>query len=581
MNVNFPFRPRLLAALKGYTARDLGADVGAGITVGVIALSLAMSLGIASLPPDNRNAPAIGIYTAVVAGFLISALGGSRVQIGGPTAAFIPVVVAVGATYGTDNLIVCTILAGVFLVGMAALRLGTMIKYIPFPVTAGFTAGIAVVIFSTQVKDFLGLTLKKNPGEFLERLRLLWEALPSMQWIAAAVGIGSFLFIRFWPSAWGRRLPASIVVVVAGTAIVAGFHLPVETIGSRYGADAIPQGLPVPHWPAIDLAKLGDLIRPAFTIAMLGAIESLLCAVVADGMIDDRHDSNTELMAQGLANIGSALFGGLPATGAIARTAANVRSGGRTPVAGMVHAVTLLGIILVAAPLARFIPLPTLSAVLVNVALNMGEWQNFKRLRRWPNSDAAVFVLTFLLTVIFDITIAVELGMIMAAALFIRRVTETTQIKAIEETQFDEGPQGAADAAASRHVPPGVVLYNIMGAFLFGTADKLETALERSGQDPRVVILRMRQVLAIDATGLQRLEELADRLRRHHRQLILCGPHSQPLFAMERHGFIERLGDENVCADVECSLQRAREVMARPHGHGPAPGSGAASTHGH
>ncbi len=561
MNLNLPFRPRLLDALKGYSLRDFGVDLGAGLTVGVIALSLAMSLGIASLPPENKNAPAIGIYTAIVAGFLVSALGGSRVQIGGPTAAFIPVVVAVGATYGTDNLILCTILAGLMLIGMAAARLGTMIKYIPFPVTAGFTAGIAVVIFSTQVKDFLGLTMAKNPGEFIERLHLLWQSLPTINWTAVVVGLASFLTIRFWPARLARRVPASIVVVIVGTAVVAGFHLGVETIGSRYGANAIPQGLPMPHWPSFDFSKVGELIRPAFTIAMLGAIESLLCAVVADGMIDDRHDSNTELMAQGVANIGSALFGGLPATGAIARTAANVRSGGRTPVAGMVHAVTLLGIILVAAPLARYIPLPTLSAVLVNVALNMGEWQNFKRLRRWPASDAAVFGLTFLLTVFFDITIAVELGMIMAAALFIRRVTETTQIKAIEETQFDEGPQGVVDAAAARNLPAGVVLYNIMGAFLFGTADKLEMALERSGQDPEVVILRMRQLLAIDATGLQRLEEMADRLRRHGRHLILCGPHSQPLFAMERHGFIESVGEANVCADVESSLQRARAVM--------------------
>jgi SulP family sulfate permease len=563
MKISFPFRPRLIDALRSYRLTDFVADLGAGATVGIIALSLAMSLGIASLPPDNHNAPAIGIYTAIVAGFLVSALGGSRVQIGGPTAAFIPVVVAVGAAYGPDNLVLCTILAGLMLIGFGAARLGTMIKYIPFPVTAGFTAGIAVVIFSTQVKDFLGLTLHKNPGEFIERLRLLRESLPTINWTAVLVATCSFLIIRFWPARLGRRVPASIVVVVLGTVLVAGLHLPVETIGSRYGADAIPQSLPVPHWPAMDFSRLGDLIRPAFTIAVLGAIESLLCAVVADGMIDDRHDSNTELFAQGVANLGSALFGGLPATGAIARTAANVRSGGRTPVAGLVHALTLLGVILAAAPLARFIPLPILSAVLVNVAVNMGEWRNFRRLRRWPVSDAAVFGLTFFLTVVFDITIAVELGMVMAAALFIRRVTETTQIRAIEETQFDEGPQGVADTAAARDLPPGVVLYNIMGAFLFGTADKLETALERSGQSPEVVILRMRQVLAIDATGLQRLEELAERLQRHHRQLILCGPHSQPLFALERHGFLETLGTENVCPDVESALLRAREVMSR------------------
>jgi SulP family sulfate permease len=561
MKLGIPFRPRLLDTLRGYTWRDWTADLGAGLTVGVIALSLAMSLGIASLPPENKSAPAIGIYTAIIAGFLISALGGSRVQIGGPTAAFIPVVVAVGATYGPQNLILCTILAGLFLIGMAAARMGTMIKYIPFPVTAGFTAGIAVVIFSTQVKDFLGLTMEKNPGEFLERLHWLQRSLPTINWTALAVAAGSFLLIRFWPARWARRLPSSIAVVLLGTGVVALGQLGVETIGSRYGVNAIPQSLPMPHWPEMDFNALGDLIRPAFTIAMLGAIESLLCAVVADGMIDDRHDPNTELMAQGVANIGSALFGGLPATGAIARTAANVRSGGRTPVAGIIHAVTLLGIILVAAPWARYIPLPTLSAVLVNVAVNMGEWHNFKRLRRWPVSDAAVFALTFLLTVIFDITIAVELGMIMAAALFIRRVSEATQIKVMAESRFDEGPQGEADAAAARHLPSGVVLYNLTGTLLFGTADKLETVLERSAQKPDVVILRMRQLLAMDATGLQRLEELADRLRKHDRHLILCGPHSQPLFAMERHGFLEVLGTDNICADVESSLERAKVLI--------------------
>jgi SulP family sulfate permease len=560
MKIAIPVRPRLLDALKNYTVQNFWTDAGSGVTVGIIALSLAMSLGIASLPPDHPTAPAVGIYTAIIAGFLISALGGSRVQIGGPTAAFIPVVVAVGATYGTDNLIVCTILAGLILIGMGAARLGTMIKYIPFPVTAGFTAGIAVVIFSTQVKDFLGLTLRQNPGEFFERLHLLGRNLPSANWMAIALATASVVLIRFWPSRLGRRLPSSIVVVLMGTVVVQLFHLEVETIGSRYGANAIPQNLPLPHWPAIELGRLGDLLRPAFTIAILGAIESLLCAVVADGMIDDRHDSNTELFAQGVANIGSALFGGLPATGAIARTAANVRSGGRSPVAGMVHALTLLAIVLLAAPFARFIPLPVLSAVLVNVALNMGEWRNFKRLRRWPISDAVVFGLTFLLTVVFDITVAVEFGMIMAAALFIRRVSESTQIKAIEDVHFDEGPQGQIDAAAAKNLPAGVVLYNIMGAFLFGTADKLETALERTGQSPKVIILRMRQVLAIDATGLQRLEELTERLHRHGRHLILCAPHSQPLFAMERHGFLALLGEGNVCADVESSLRRAREL---------------------
>jgi len=558
MNRSFPFRPRLLDTLKGYSAQDFTTDLGAGATVGIVALSLAMALGIAS-----NSTPAAGIYTAIVAGFLISALGGSKVQIGGPTAAFIPVVVSVGAVYGPANLILCTILAGLMLIAMGAARLGTMIKFIPFPVTAGFTAGIAVVIFSTQVKDFLGLTMTKNSGEFIERLELLWHSLPTISWKSLLLAAASLAFIKLWPARFGRRLPASIVVVVAGTIAVALFGLNVETIGSRYGASAIPQSLPLPHWPDFKFDELGNLIRPAFTIALLGAIESLLCAVVADGMIGDRHDSNTELMAQGVANVGSALFGGLPATGAIARTATNIRSGARTPVAGIVHALTLLGVILAAAPLARFIPLATLSAVLVNVALNMGEWHNFTRLRRWPRSDSLVFLATFALTVLFDITIAVEVGMVMAAFLFIRRIAETTHIKGVEEATYDEGPVGEADTKAARQLPKGVIMFNLLGAFLFGTADKLETALQRGQQEPDVLILRMRQVLAIDATGLEALEDFARRLRSRGKHLLLCGPHSQPLMAMHQHGFIEWLGEENVCADVEACKKRAVELMRK------------------
>ena len=550
------FRPRLVDALKGYTLQDFSKDAIAGVTVGIVALSLAMALGIAS-----NSTPAAGIYTAIVAGFLISALGGSRVQIGGPTAAFIPVVVAVSVAHGPANLVICTLMAGAMLLVMGAMRMGTMIKFIPFPVTAGFTAGIAIVIFSTQVKDFLGLDMKKNPGEFIERIRLLRESIATIQWPSVALAASSLVLMKLWPAKFGRRVPASIVAVVAGTVVVALFHIDVATIGSRFGLDAIPHSLPLPHWPEFKLDDLGHLIRPAFTIALLGAIESLLSAVVADGMIDDRHDSNQELMAQGLANMGSALIGGLPATGALARTATNVRSGARSPVAGIVHSLTLLGIILLAAPLARFIPLPTLSAVLVVVALNMGEWHNFKRLRRWPGSDTLVFLATFVLTVLFDLTIAVEVGMVMAAFLFIRRVAETTQIKDADSTSFDEGPLGIADAASARALPKGVMVYNVFGSLMFGAAEKLETALQRGQQEPDVMILRMRQVLAIDATGLEALEDLAERLRHRGKHLLLCGPHSQPLFAMHQHGFIEWLGEENVCATVEECIVRAQKLI--------------------
>lgn len=563
--MQFQFRPRLLDALKGYKARDFGADLGAGVTVGIIALSLAMALGIAS-----GATPAAGIATAVVAGFLISALGGSRVQVGGPTAAFIPVVVSVAAVHGAGGLVVCTLLAGLMLLAMGLARLGTMIKFIPFPVTAGFTAGIAVVIFSTQVKDFLGLKLEKNPGEFVERLVLIGSSLGGVNWVAVALGTGAFVLIKFWPRRWAR-VPSSIVAVVLGTAAVALFQLKVATIGGTFGPDAIPRGVPLPHWPAgLRVESVGafwgqiqSLIRPAFTIALLAAIESLLCAVVADGMIDDRHDSNQELMAQGLANMGSALFGGLPATGAIARTAANIRSGGRTPVAGMIHAITLLVVILAAAPLALFIPLPVLSAVLVNVALNMGEWHNFARARRWPRGDAAVFFATFALTVLFDITIAVEVGVALGAFLFIRHVVGTSHVKVAAETMFDEGPQGALDAAAAKHLPKGVMVFNVVGAFLFGATDKLDIALKRGGAEPRVLILRMRQVLAMDATGLEALEDFAKRYRARGGHLLLCGPHSQPLFALDQHGFIESLGLENVCATVEEASGRAVALMEK------------------
>jgi sulfate permease, SulP family len=565
MHESFRFRPRLLDALKNYTAQDFSKDLAAGLTVGIVALSLAMALGIAS-----GATPAAGIYTAIVAGFLISALGGSKVQIGGPTAAFIPIVVMVASQYGMGNLIICTFLAGLMLVAMGAARMGTMIKFIPFPVIAGFTAGIAVVIFSTQVKDFLGLQMEKSPGEFMERLEVLGQSLHTFNGTSVALAVSSLLLIKFWPAKLGRRVPGSIVAVVLGTAAVALFGLHAATIGSSFGDGAIPRSLPMPHAPDLQFesfaafwGQLQNLIRPAFTIALLAAIESLLSAVVADGMTDDRHDSNTELVAQGIANMGSAMFGGLPATGAIARTATNIRSGARSPVAGMVHALTLLAIILLAAPLAAYIPLATLSAVLVNVALNMGEWHNFKRSLRWPHSDTAVFFATFALTVIFDITIAVEVGVGLAAFLFIRRIVETTKITGTEETVYDEGPIGIADAAAAKHLPKGVLVFNVFGAFLFGASDKLETALKRGQHEPRVLILRMRQVLAMDATGLEALEDFARRFQARGKHLVLCGPHSQPLMAMHRHGFIEWLGEENVRADMEESLKRAGELMAK------------------
>jgi SulP family sulfate permease len=529
-------------------------DVVAGVTVGIVALPLAMAFAIAS-----GVKPEAGIFTAVVAGFLISALGGSRVSIGGPTGAFIIILYGIHATYGPENLAICTIMAGCILLLMGFARLGTMIKYIPYPVTMGFTSGIAVLIFTTQIKDFLGLRLAAVPAEFVARMSALAQNLGTLHAPTALLAAGSLAVILFWPRAWQRRIPGIVVALVLGTVAAALFRLPVETIGSKFGG--IPQALPRPVLPTFEWENVRHLFQPATTIALLAAIESLLCCVVADGMTDDRHDSNQELMAQGIANIASPLFGGIAATGAIARTATSVRSGARSPVAGMVHAATLLAIIVAAAPLATFIPLATLSAVLVSVALHMGEWANFGRLGRWPRSDTAVFLTTFSLTVIIDLTVAVEIGMVLAAILFIKRVSETTQITAVDESTETEGSQ---HSLVGRIVPPGVMVYRIFGSFFFGAADKLERALKNLKREPDVLILRMRKVIAMDVTGLNALENLYERLRKRGKHLILSGPHTQPLFTMERSGFLDRVGRENVCADIAHSLERAREILGLP-----------------
>jgi sulfate permease, SulP family len=554
MNLNIPFRPRLFETLKGYSVKDLIPDLTAGVTVGIVALPLAMAFAIAS-----GVKPEAGIFTAVIAGFIISAFGGTKVSIGGPTGAFIVILYGIGAKYGFDNLLICTVLAGGLLLTMGITRMGTMIKYIPYPVTMGFTSGIAVLIFSTQIKDFFGLQVEKVPSEFVEKMKVLCEHLGSIQWPTLALAAASLGIILFWPKKWQGRVPGSIVALVLGTAAVALFHLPVETIGSKFGG--IPQGLPHPHIPVLSWDQIQHLFQPAMTIALLAAIESLLCAVVADGMVDDRHDSNQELIAQGLANIVCPLFGGIAATGAIARTATNVKSGARTPVAGIVHAFTLLAIVLVAAPLAKFVPLATLSAVLVNVALHMGEWHNFTRLRKWPICDTAVFMSAFALTVVVDLTVAVEIGMVLAAILFIKRSSETTQIMAVDESTETEGSH---HSLVGKEVPKGVMIYRMMGAFFFGAVDKLESALKREKAEPEVLILRMRKVVAMDATGLNALEDLFDKLHRKGKHLVLSAPHTNPLMVMEKAGFIERLGRENVCPHIDAALARAREILGLP-----------------
>lgn len=545
------FRPRVIDALRGYDKSRFTTDVTAGITVGIIALPLAIAFAIAS-----GAKPEAGIFTAIIAGFIISALGGSRVQIGGPTGAFIVIVYGIIVQYGYANLLICTMMAGVMLVLMGAARMGSMIRFFPRPLILGFTSGIAVLIILSQVKEFFGLQIETMPAEFSHKLQAIYHAANTVDFVTLLLATTSALFIWFYPKAWAQKLPSPIVALVLGTVVVALFNLPVETIGSRFGG--IPQGLPSFDPPEFTFATLRHLFAPALTIALLGAIESLLSAAVADGMIDDKHDPNQELVAQGIANIVTPFFGGIPATGAIARTATNVRSGATSPVSGMVHALTLLVIVLVAAPLAVYIPLATLSAILLVVAINMGEWEGFRTLRKYPKSDSAVLVVTFLLTVIFDLTVAVEVGLFIAILFFIKRITDLTHVSIAEESpQADDG-----DATLMRKgVPKGVMVYRVFGALFFGAADKLEAILAETHTEPEVLILKMHEVISMDASALHMLEHLHGKLKKHGKHLILCGPHTQPYFLMHQAGFFEHLGMENVTANLDDALARARTLL--------------------
>jgi SulP family sulfate permease len=545
MKAVIPFQPRLIESLRAYSRARLIADLLAGLTVGIVALPLSIGLGVAS-----GVSPGAGIYTAIIGGFLVSALGGSKVQIGGPAAAFAGLVYAIIAQYGLQSLLLCTAMAGVFLFVLGAARLGTMIKYIPLPVTTGFICGIAVSIVISQVKELFGLQLEKVPTEFVQRVSALVQALPSTSGPTIAMGLGAIAVIKWWPKRWGRFVPGSLVAVIAGTWVAYVFELPVATIASRFGESAFPDGLPEFRPLSFDLAHLGDLIRPAIALTLLGGIESLLSAVVADGMTDDRHDSNQELMAQGVANFVVPFFGGIPVTGVLARTATNVRNGASSPVA-------LLIIVLIAGPVAKFIPLCVLAAVLVVVAFNMGDWGEFRVLHRHTKSDAAVFLVTFVLTVIFDLTVAVEVGMILAAGLFIKRVTDTTHV-----TALDENGAGGAGHEKVQNVPRGVLIYRVFGALLFGAADKLDNVIRRANTDTRVIILHMSAVTALDATALNALESMHEKLRHHKKHLILSGPHTQPYFLLEKSGFLERLGAANVAADLDAAVVRARELTS-------------------
>jgi len=516
ISISSYFRPRIVDALFGYNKARFSTDVTAGITVGVIALPLAIAFAIAS-----GAKPEAGIFTAIIAGFIISALGGSRVQIGGPTGAFIIIVYNIIMQYGYTNLLICTIMAGVILVGMGLARMGNLIKYFPRPLIIGFTNGIAVLIILSQVKEFFGLKIDIMPADFVLKLQAIFNAVSSFDLVTLLLSAGSALLIHFYPKNWAHKMPSPIVALVIGTVIVALFHLPTETIGTRFGG--IPQGLPSFNPPEFSFITLRHLISPALTIALLGAIESLLSAAVADGMIDDKHDPNQELIAQGIANIVTPFFGGIPATGAIARTATNVRAGASSPISGMVHALTLLVIVLIAAPLAQYIPLATLSAILLIVAINMGEWESFLSLRKYPASDSVVLIVTFLLTVVFGLTVAVEVGLLIAVFTFIQRITELTHVTLSDESpQVDDGEETLIRKA----IPKGVVIYRVYGALFFGAADKLETILAETQNEPEVLILKMHEVISMDASALYKLEHLHGKMRKHGKHLILCGPHT-------------------------------------------------------
>jgi SulP family sulfate permease len=554
---NDRWSPKLLVTLRGYKSRDFVADLIAGLTVGLVALPLAMAFAIASGVP-----PQAGIYTAVVAGFVISALGGSRVQIGGPTGAFVVIVAGIVAKFGMSGLLMVTAMAGAILVVMGLTGLGTAVKFIPRPITIGFTNGIAILIASTQIKDFLGLQIGTVPSEFIARMSMLAKNISTLQWHTVALSTASLALILFVPRLT-RRIPGSIIALALATACVAFFALPVATIGSAFGG--IPTGLPRISIPTFRPDLILPLIPSALTVALLAAVESLLSAVVADSMTGDRHNSNVELVAQGIANMVSPLFGGIPATGAIARTATNVRSGAKSPVAGMIHALTLLMILLVAAPLARFVPLATLAAVLFVVAYNMGEWKEIGVILRLSAADKAVWAATFFLTVFADLTVAVEVGIALAALLYIYRIAQTTTVEPVTSEYIEEG---RLHILQDKQVPQYVTILRIHGPFLFGTTDKLEEATADLNGFAPVVVLRLRNMTALDATGLYALEKLAGRLKNSGRTLLLCGARAQPEQLLHQAEFVEHVGADNILPHVAAALERAEQINAEFGGLG-------------
>ena len=549
-------KPKLFTTLKDYNKKQFISDLTAGVIVGIVALPLAIAFGIASgVTPEK------GIITAIIAGFIVSTFGGSRVQIGGPTGAFIVIVYGIVQQYGMTGLMIATTMAGVILVIMGFARFGSIIKFIPYPVIVGFTSGIAVLIFSTQIKDLFGFSIKKVPSEFYEQWIIYSESLNSFNYSAFGIAILSLLIMIYW-SKITHRIPGSLVAIIVSTLLVHFFQLPVETIGSRFGA--IPSEIPEPHLYNIDLAIIKNLIAPATTIALLAAIESLLSAVVADGMIGGKHRSNMELIAQGLANIVSPIFGGIPATGAIARTATNIRNGGRTPVAGIVHALTLLLIMLFFGKLAVLIPMATLGAILVIVAYNMSEWRSFKSLLKSPRSDVVVLLTTFFLTIVFDLTIAIQIGMVLAVILFMRRMAMVTNVGVITRELTDEEESYDPNSISKREVPENVEVFEVNGPFFFGAASTFKDAMRVIEEPPKVRIIRMRNVPAIDATGLHTLEEFYKDSKKQGTIIVLSGVHTQPLYAMTQSGLLDLFGEENVFGNIDDALDRAREILGLP-----------------
>jgi sulfate permease, SulP family len=550
--------PKLFTTLKGYSRAQLIADLTAGVIVGIVALPLAIAFAIASgVTPDR------GLWTAIVAGFLISALGGSRVQIGGPTGAFVVIVYGIVQKYGVDGLIVATIMAGVFLIVLGASKLGGIIKFIPHPVVTGFTSGIAVIIFSSQVKDLLGLKMGAVPADFIAKWGAFAQNVGSYNIYAIGVAALALVIIVLWPRLHSR-IPGPFVALIVVTVIAQVFAFPVETIGSRFGV--IAASLPHPTLPHITFENAQLLVRPAFTIALLGAVESLLSAVVADGMIGGRHRPNMELVAQGIANVITPLFGGIPATGAIARTATNVKNGGRTPIAGMTHAVTLLRIVVFFGKWAGRIPLAVLAAILVVVAYHMSEWRAFKAELRAPKSDVIVLLATFGLTVLVDLTVAIEVGMVLAAFLFMKRMADVTQVTVLQPDTDDPGDTYSTDpnAVSRRSVPKQVEVYEINGPFFFGAAEMFKDTLARVARKPKVLIVRMRNVPAIDSTGMHALKDLVHRSRGDGTLVLISDIHTQPLVAIGKSTVLEEIGEENIFGNLDDALNHARRHLGLP-----------------